>query len=1681
MLSAPPKNMINLKAKIEKIFQDNIKYANPNQAVNQADSLDALSKDLYADSKRFIYELLQNADDSAVGDIFVNVWIKIIDNKLIVAHSGKPFDERDIQGICNINNGTKKSDITKTGYKGIGFKSVFGQSQKVIIFTNSEYFKFDADYKHDWKWEESSQDIWEKENDRKFQYPWQIIPIYLQPNEIETNIHEYLQSVKATVATVIELKNNKDIIDSLKELSQKTNMYLFLKKISNIFFDTEQSVNISIDRKADGVIHLKCNNNQSTWLSKTFETSIPEEIKKALSCDPNIPDKFKNIEKVDLTLSAQVKDGSIVKLHHTEKLLYSYLPTDETKYNLPVLVNASFLTTANRESLHVDSIWNQWLFTQIGTKLFEWIAELVHSEYQYQAYNLLPNKIISNTLGEQFNKAMDIALETIAFVTVKNGNLVKIKDSIIDFTFLSDKDYVGEEPIKKLLKAEDKYFTTNTGFGQKLKELGATPFEWKNVANLLSSDFFKKNQSPKKNIDLINHFYYLNNHESFNDLKTEDIKKISFILDHKGILCVPQQICFPSVEDTKWNDQTTTLSFVHEDIQIWLRNKPDIKNWLESLGVTEKTDTTYIEQIIIPNIKTYITNENAISAMQDLFRLYEKGDLKKDLIERLSTIRLLTKNGSLKPANECHLSNLYDPRFAIEEILDFDIFVNNKYCIDENNRSSWKHFFKMMGVKESTTIISNPQKINKKYFINAGYKSEYFNTDDKVFKPFQSTFTADTFSNITTINYIEDTQVSIKFSFEFWKDFIANNEPSEILNDVTAFWGHEGKAGRINGDQVSNYIPWYIKNIACIPAIDGNCYSSPNIFLNTQEIMDIGGNYLPVFDGIELSSDWRFFFSFKTQLKLEDYLSILNKISKDIKDDGVVKKANIQRVNLIYKDLLNQCINWGEDEIEIVKKWSESNKLLNTCNQFTECDSLKYFIDGNESIFQDQFPFISINAENRQHSNLEILLNNLSIQILRQSDFKLITFDTSECIELKEHLKNIIPYFRIWIEYDVNNDTETFRKLEDLQSNINILNINHATELKIQYSEINFTKNTNVHFDQKEIYVTKPWSSNSVLLTLSTQLCRFLGLQGHDKKLDFLLRSKIDEIQKYFFQENISVPEEVLNQHISHDQNIVTSTSSYTKPSSFNTLSAQIKNKEVPTDYYHISEADLEKLRYVESIISRSVENVIKHLKTLNEYDCSNHYEIAKSIIGGVKKYGHEITIVARPSDNNQVLLFYTSEFDVLSHVDAEFWCEDGKKPPKQIRIGQLLNQTGINRIPIKHMSFSIEDIESNLKTKSQNLDFDAIPFTPEKTARIMASFANTDGGKIVFGLKENSIDSTEVVGLSEDFDVMDIVQKSISMLSPTPTVNYEWAIIDERKIFLIEVEKEYEKNILFNNAKYIRKGIDSILEKETITKLTINKPNIEKTYAIIISIENYTDRGEKTIQPVKYAHNDALEFRDILINKMNVRENEIYFFADSKALKADLENELKGIFFQLTENDRLIFYYAGHGFHNGATNFLTTYDSYPSNLFDTSVSLRDILLDPLQKSHCKNALVFIDACAQHIQAENQRNNIFNINDEQFMLIVSDFPSYSVFLSCRKGQKSYSCDSLKHGVWTHYLIKALSGEAQEAFDHNEHAFITDKSLRDYLSINVSQYVKDKLGYDQNPNAILESGYENVIF
>lgn len=1660
---------MRLKTDIEKIFLDNTNYANPSQAVNQASSLNALSGDLYTDSKRFIYELLQNADDSSHEGESVKVWIKIFGDNLVVAHSGKPFTSRDLKGICNVNNGTKKSDITKTGYKGIGFKSVFGQSDKVTIFTKDEYFRFDASYPFDWKWKESKE-IWEKNNDRKFQFPWQIIPIYTEVKEVLEPINQFLRKNKANVATIIQMKNVNETSEAAQNLSQNLNMFLFLKNISEINFDITESVTVKIDRTIKDKITLqKGSSPKVDWLINTISLTVPSDIKAVLQDERNIPEKLLNADSVELSLAAKIGLDGIAKLSNQEKLIYSYLPTGETKYNFPVLVNSSFLTTSNRESLHADSKWNQWLFKTIAIEIFKWISNLVNTEIRFQAYQLIPKDTDPNELGKQFNEGIKYALKNIPFVVSREGQLIKIEETIVDFTRLSEKSFIGEEPIKKYIdKNNEKKFAGNSGYFLEFKRLGSSCFEWKQLKSFLSSTYFTNTHTISNNIELIKHFKKICGTDQGNDISKDVLTKLPFLWDHKNCINYPYQVCFPTGDDQNWDNPNSDLSFLHRDLQNWLFEDSESRHWLESLGVTEKTDITYISQNIIPKIDEYITPENALQTVRDLFSLYSKGNLKEDLIRQLSRLKLLTQENSLCPAKDCYLSDYYRPRLEIEKILEEDIFVHESYCTDVLEKDEWKRFFKMLGVQEGITPLSYAQKKSRAELINEEFNDKYFETKDKRFSPVYSTFTADVFSNMLTMNFIQLTENNSNFALKFWSDCIENYSPDIIKAPATAYWGYEGRDGRITGDKIENFVPWFVKNIKCIPTLSGGCEAASSVFLNTEEIKAISGKYLKVFKGPELSADWRSFFNFRTSLELSDYLDLLTKISMDVDDNGILKSENYSKIQYIYSALLAQCANWSTDDISKVEEWADAGLLLNTKKKFTECNTLNYFLDGNEVIFQDQYYFIMLNAENKKNPNLKTFLKHLKIKILRQSEFELVHTQEEECSDLKTQLKIINPFLKIWIENE-DSDAKTRTSIENLQGKIEALNFFQAEDLKITYKGINFIKNVNVHFNETSLYVTNPWNSNSVLLRLSEVLCNYFDLVGHDKKLDFLLRSTVNEIQKYFIQEEFKMPDELLELNIDFETEI----------SSFANSEITRSENEISPEFYHMTEHDYSRRKYIEERIPRAVSNVIEHLKGLPEYDCSHIHGIAKSVISGITKNGNEITVVARPSDADKVLIYYDSEFDVLEYVDAELWCEDGITPPKQITLGQLLKKAKINRIPIENIDINDADLQTFLNgPKSEVLDFNAIPYGPYKIAKIVSSFANTNGGTLIFGLKEISPTSNKIVGLSADFYISNTTKKAISLLSPTPMVTYDWVKSGGDSVFVIKTEKA-SNEILLENQKYIREGVDSILENRSFEgKTTISASNYKKTIAIIIALENYAYREENQVPKVKYATNDAMKFKEVLINSMGVDENDIHMYLDAQAYKSTLEYDLKGLFYSLSEEDRLVFYYVGHGFHNGNTNFLSTYDMHPVHVSETAVSLRKILIDPLLASSCKSALIFIDACAQSFKDENERRQITNINDDEILILTNEFPHFATFLSCQPGQSSYSSDVLNNGIWTHHLVKAINGDVSEVLLNNK--YITDKLLRDYLSSSVSKYTKEELGYNQNPKAILDSSYENII-
>ncbi len=121
----------------------------------------------------------------------------------------------------------------------------------------------------------------------------------------------------------------------------------------------------------------------------------------------------------------------------------------------------------------------------------------------------------------------------------------------------------------------------------------------------------------------------------------------------------------------------------------------------------------------------------------------------------------------------------------------------------------------------------------------------------------------------------------------------------------------------------------------------------------------------------------------------------------------------------------------------------------------------------------------------------------------------------------------------------------------------------------------------------------------------------------------------------------------------------------------------------------HHSTSDPEFFNYVIKILNRAKNNIINYLYEHNDYtfDKENLQFIGNTIFR-VRKLGHEIYIIARPSDFEHVILYYDTEIDLLEFdKDCELWVENGVDPvPKKITLGRILKLTGINKIPLRSL-----------------------------------------------------------------------------------------------------------------------------------------------------------------------------------------------------------------------------------------------------------------------------------------------------------------------------------------------------------------------------------------------------------
>lgn len=98
-----------------------------------------VSHDIWESHTRFIYELLQNAEDAKASEFEVY----ISKARIKVIHNGEPFSKEDINNVCYAIS--SKDPNETIGYLGVGFKSVFAITDKPEIYSGNYGFRFDRE------------------------------------------------------------------------------------------------------------------------------------------------------------------------------------------------------------------------------------------------------------------------------------------------------------------------------------------------------------------------------------------------------------------------------------------------------------------------------------------------------------------------------------------------------------------------------------------------------------------------------------------------------------------------------------------------------------------------------------------------------------------------------------------------------------------------------------------------------------------------------------------------------------------------------------------------------------------------------------------------------------------------------------------------------------------------------------------------------------------------------------------------------------------------------------------------------------------------------------------------------------------------------------------------------------------------------------------------------------------------------------------------------------------------------------------------------------------------------------------------------------------------------------------------------------------------------------------------
>ncbi|KAJ0152697.1 Benzoate 4-monooxygenase [Fusarium oxysporum f. sp. albedinis] len=337
-----------------------------------------LARNLYTSNARFVFELLQNADDnnystalSSGQDPYVSFEVR--PDKVSIECNENGFTHENLKAICAIGKSSKVGAAGYIGEKGIGFKSVFMAAWKVHIQSNDFSFSFTH-----------------RKGDSGL---GMVTPVWEDADESLRGSSTRITLFLHTSDDPEEDARQRETIRLQFQDLQHT-ILLFLRKLRKVqvsFFDED-------DTQTSSTTYSLRGSKPVTVKKETFEGVEERQYHVTKHVAENIPksenrtyseEQDRADSSTEVVLAFPLADSGTPIVENQD--VFAFLPMRPMGFKF--LIHTDFVTEASRQGIVTTSLRNRGLLNGIADCFIKAIEEFCqHPSLQYQWMRWLPQR-----------------------------------------------------------------------------------------------------------------------------------------------------------------------------------------------------------------------------------------------------------------------------------------------------------------------------------------------------------------------------------------------------------------------------------------------------------------------------------------------------------------------------------------------------------------------------------------------------------------------------------------------------------------------------------------------------------------------------------------------------------------------------------------------------------------------------------------------------------------------------------------------------------------------------------------------------------------------------------------------------------------------------------------------------------------------------------------------------------------------------------------------------------------------------------------------------------------------------------------------------------------------------------------------------------------------------------------